>query len=79
MLFLVRFAFAQGDLEAEDSLIHQSRTIFRTMVNDPSRGKIERGYSLGLLEISRECRSRQVKEGECHCGISIDSLTISYS
>lgn len=45
-------------------LISESRELFRTFADDGEKGRKERGYLLGLLEIARESRTRSWVEGK---------------
>jgi N-terminal acetyltransferase B complex non-catalytic subunit len=79
MLYLIRSAFAVADRssgafyggvdlpsqpsEEGTALLVQSRQLFRGLADDAGKGKLERGFLLGLLEISRESRRRKWEEG----------------
>lgn len=45
-------------------LLRRSQTLFRTLADDTEKGRKERGFLLGLLEIARECRRRGWVESE---------------
>lgn len=80
MLYLIRCAFAVADRSSKAffggeelgatpseegaALISKSRALFRGLANDSAKGKVERGFLLGLLEIVRESRRRKWEEGE---------------
>ncbi|GAA5911076.1 uncharacterized protein JCM6883_004262 [Sporobolomyces salmoneus] len=45
-------------------LIKETEEVFRSLMKDSPKAKVERGFLLGLLEIARECRSRGWEEDE---------------
>ncbi|GAA5990947.1 hypothetical protein JCM5350_008289 [Sporobolomyces pararoseus] len=54
-------------------LIAETRQVFEKLMKESSKAKVERGFLLGLLEISREIRARSWKEDE-----SLQSLLLAY-
>lgn len=79
MLYLIRVAFSiadgsstaffgdasSGSAPSDEgvTILADSRKLFATLSEDSEKGKVERGYLLGLLEISREERRRKWSEG----------------
>lgn len=51
-------------------LLRRSQTLFRTLADESDKGRKERGFLMGLLEIARECRRRGWKESEQQRSIS---------
>lgn len=80
MLYLIRCAFSLADgsskaysgseaLASQPSvdgveLLGKSRALFRELADNSPKGRVERGFLLGLLEIARETRRRNWEEGE---------------
>lgn len=80
MLYLIRCTFAVADRSSKSffggeqfsahsseegaALIGNSRALFRGLADNSAKGKVERGFLLGLLEITRELRRRKWEEGE---------------
>ncbi|ORY72573.1 actin cytoskeleton organization protein [Leucosporidium creatinivorum] len=80
MLYLIRCTFAVADrsskalfgveeFSAQPSeegaeLISKSRALFRGLADNSPKGKVERGFLLGLLEIARESRRRKWEEAD---------------
>ena len=44
-------------------LLRRTQTLLRNLADDIDKGRKERGFLLGLLEIARECRLRGWEEG----------------
>lgn len=59
-------AVVSKDKASDDGLflLRRSQTLLRNLADDIEKGRKERGFLLGLLEIARECRLRGWEEGE---------------
>lgn len=66
-----------SELPSEEGriLLDSARKVFRDLADDGAKGKKERGYLLGLLEIARESRRRNWDEGT-YSGISSTSFLL---
>lgn len=60
-----------GPSEAGKQLLETSRQLFRRLADDGEKGRKERGFLLGLLEIAREYKVRDWEEGKLVSGFAL--------